>query len=69
MVNLPQDEESIDYQTFKQTLNMMKSLISQEKFGSLSSEVYSTGKQKPQQRKEIKRKLYFIDIEGLTDNF
>ena len=65
--NLPPDEDSIDYQTFKETLDMMKNIISKEKFGFLSDQVFSTCKQKPQDRKEIKRKLFFIDIDGLNE--
>ena len=66
MANLPDDLISIDCQTFKETLNLMKNIITREKIGSLIDQVYSSGKQKPQDIKEIKRKLYFIDIEGLV---
>ena len=66
MDKLEEDQEKIDYKTFKEILRNVEHSLSADKLDSLSREIFSGKLVQPLARSELKRKLYFMDFTGFS---
>ena len=66
MDKLDEDQEKIDYKTFKEILRSVDHSLSADKLESLTKEIFSGKLLQPLPRAELKRKLYFMDFTGFS---
>ena len=60
------DSDRIDYKAFRETLRSADNSLSFDRIDSLTKEFFSGKLLKPLEKTELKRKLYFSDLNGFS---
>ena len=60
------DGDRIDYKTFRETLRSADNSLSSDRIDCLTKEIFSGKLLKPLEKTEVKRKIYFSDLNGFS---